>query len=152
MYRRKTHTHTRVKFENSATPSSSLEPYVEVRRIKIVRRIQMHAKHTILFKVLSNTLHVNGPQPPLPHPLSIHQVSGHPSWHLPAGTTPERHFPDERHICISPEGRTISSVTFGIKDLDWERRCFLYSGLILLKFTKTRVIFFQKIKGTSFNK
>lgn len=33
----------------------------------------MHAKHAILFKVLSDTLHVNGPQPPLPHPSPIHQ-------------------------------------------------------------------------------
>ena len=71
--------------------------------------IQMHIKHAILFKVLSNTLHINGSQPPLTHPLSIDQVFGHPSWHLPAGTTTERHFPDERHICISPEGRNISS-------------------------------------------
>lgn len=123
-------------------PNANMLPY----------HIQMHAKHAILFKVLSNTLHMNSPQPPLPHPSSIHQVFGHPSWRLPAGTTPERHFPDERHICISPEGRTISSVTFGIKDPDCERRCFLYSGLRLLKFTKTRVIFFQKIKQTSFNK
>lgn len=114
--------------------------------------IQMHVKHAILFKVLSNTQHINGSQPPLMHPSSIDQAFGHPSWHFPAGTAPERCFPDERRICISPEGRNISSAAPSSKT-DTEKGVYSTRGCscYCLNSPRQRWIFL-KIKRMPFNK
>ena len=145
-------THTQVKFENSATPSSSLEPYVEVRRIKI--RFHIIYKCTLSTLYFSKCFQTHCMWMALSHPCR----TPHPSIKylvIPVDVfqlvLPQKDVSQmkDTYVFLQKAG---PSVTFGTKDLDWERRCCLYSGLILLKFTKTRAIFFQKIKGTSSNK
>lgn len=128
------------KSEHKAMTSSLLEPYVSLCwwEHALIHRTWVHVKQAQLFKALSNTQRALGPSK---EPF-LKQAPGLLHWHRPAASVPERHYPDENHVCLSPEDRAAPAIALQHPNPRWSKGLLLFLGAVL-----TKVSFHQSRKN-----